>query len=188
MTKNAKETKSGPGSLPDGLEAKIKEWREIVEWLTPAKDREMELRKEIASTLFHKPEEGTNRLKAGAFEFVLTSKINRTLDEAALDSVMAELPEDSPYRQVGVLIRYKPALVLDGYRAMPEDQKLIFAQALTEEAGAPGLIINDLSPAMDPATSPATPDWPATPTAPEASPAPEEEKPKAKRGRKKKEA
>lgn len=153
-----------PLELPEEFKASIKEWRQLVEWLEAAKKRELELRARIAS-LFTSPKEGVNTLNFSneGLQIKLNYKINRSLDEAALDAVMSELPEDSAYRQIGVLINYKPTLVLSGYRSMPADQLLIFAQAVTEKVGTPEVDIREVDfSALDPATSPNVPDYPAT--------------------------
>lgn len=150
-------------ALTQELQASIDEWTALTKWLEKGKKRELELRNTLAE-LFVEPKEGVNHLHVGGLlDFVLDYKVNRKLDEQVLDTVMSELPEDSPYRQLGVLITYKPQLVLGGYRSLPADQKLIFCQALTETPGTPSLEIKPLkgSPA-DPATAPQTPDWPAT--------------------------
>lgn len=152
---------TAPALTPDQLAAVV-EWQALTEWMEKAKTRELELRNGFAR-LFTEPKEGVNHLlTADGFDLVLDYKVNRKLDVAALDAVMAELPEDSAFRQLGVLIEYKPSLVMKGYRALPDDQKLIFCQALTETAGTPSLEIKRVKTAAeDPATAPAVPDWPA---------------------------
>lgn len=119
--------------------AYVAQWLEIGEQLAALKKKEMQMRKEIFAQLFPKPEEGANAAEFFGIPVTGTHKLNRNLDEAALDAVMAELPEDSPYRQDGVLIKYKAAFVMDTYRAMPEKERKIFEQALKIEEGAPTL-------------------------------------------------
>lgn len=174
-------------ALSPALQDAVDEWQSLTKWLETAKKREMELRTLLVS-IAPKDQltEGTNTVRtADGWEFKIDRRVNRKLDETALDAVMSELPEDSPYRQLGVLVTYKPSLVLGGFRTMPEDQKLIFAQALTETDGAPALVISKpIQEGLDPATAPAIPDWPATNAtgkAAETSP----EKPKRKTAKKK---
>lgn len=147
----------------------IREWKEISEWMEKAKKTEKELREKIAAFFFPKPIEGVNKvlteLDGQQTEIVLDFKINRSLDAAVLDSVMGQLPEDSPYRQADVLITYKPSLVLKGFRTLPDDQRMIFSQALTETPGLPGLHINPVTEGSAPETAPAKADWPAQETA-----------------------
>ena len=174
-------------ALSPALQDAVDEWQSLTKWLETAKEREMELRTLLVSIVSKDQlTEGTNTVRTeDGWEFQINRRVNRKLDETALDAVMSELPEDSPYRQLGVLVTYKPALVLGGFRTMPEDQKLIFAQALTETDGAPALVISKPNvEGLDPATAPAIPDWPATNAthkAAEASP----EKPKRKTAKKK---
>lgn len=160
----AKKQAAAAPALPADILALIAERDEILPWLEKAKARELELRGMIAAQLFPAPTEGVNRIiTEDGYEIVLDHTINRKIDEQALDSVMAELPDDSPYRQVGVLIAYKPQLVLKSYRTMPEEQLKIVQQAIMETDGSPKLIVNRPNPeALDPATAPASPDWPAT--------------------------
>jgi hypothetical protein len=128
------------------LLALIKERDAILLRMKPDADREMEIRKQLASALFPKPEEGSQRLiTADGFEVILTHKVNRKLDEALVDSVMLELPEGCPARELGNLIAYPPKLVMDGYRALPADQLAIVQQMVTETDGAPELKIEPIA-------------------------------------------
>ncbi len=135
------------------LPPEIQEWKQITAWLETAKDREMVIRKKIAAAFFPKPTEGVNRclteLGGLPFEIALDFKITRKLDEAVLDATMGQLPEDSPYRQPGVLIAYKPSLVLKSFRTLPDDQRRIFSAALTETPGAPSLEISEAKGAVN---------------------------------------
>lgn len=134
------------------LPPEIQEWKQIVTWLKTAKEREMVIRKKIAAAFFPKPTEGVNRaiteIDGLPFEIVLDYGIRRKLDEAVLDSVMLALPEDSPYRQPGVLIAYRPSLVLKSFRTLPDDQRRIFSAALTETPESPGVEINEVKQAV----------------------------------------
>ncbi len=127
-------------AIPAALKPALDEWRSLVEWIEKAKPREMELRRTLAEVFFPNPVEGVNRIiTEDGFEFTLEHKINRTIDEAALAPVMAELPESSPFRNPGVLITWKPVLVLGGLRVMPDEERKIFSQAMTEKPGTPSL-------------------------------------------------
>lgn len=138
----AKKQAAPAPALTAELLALIAERDQILPWLEQAKARELELRAQIAAALFPSPVEGANRLfTEDGYQIYLDHKINRNIDEAAIDAVMAELPEGCPARELGFLIRYKPALVMDGYRALPEDQLRIVQQAITETPGSPKLVI-----------------------------------------------
>lgn len=131
-------------TLPAVLEL-VKEREEILRWLKPAQAREMEIRRQLAPYFFPNPVEGTQHIEKDGFEVALKHTITRKVDEAALDSVMPQLPEE--FRNIGVLIKYKPSLVMDGYRALNEDERRVFDQALTIDAGAPALEIRPVQPA-----------------------------------------
>jgi len=121
--------------------AKMKEREQIRSWLKDGKSREMELRKELVSLFVPKPVEGTNNVQGVGFALKVTHKIERALDEAALDAVMAQFPENSPHRLVGNLISYKPTFNLAYYRSMSAEDRKIFDQALTIKDGSPELEI-----------------------------------------------
>ena len=141
-----KEAAAAP-ALTAELLAFIKERATLLERMTKDKEREMELRLYLAKVLVPEPVEGAQRLiTADGYEVCLTHKINRRLDAAMVDDVMAELPEGCPARSIGVLIDYKPSLVLDGYRTLPSDQLAIVQQMITETDGAPDL---DIMPIVD---------------------------------------
>lgn len=132
---------SAPAITAD-LRSLMQERDAILRWLKPAQDRELEIRKHLAASFFPSPTEGINRtVTADGYEVILNHKINRKVDEAAIDAVMMELPEDAPERVPGVLIAYKPTLVLSGYRGLSADKLRIVAQAVTETDGSPELTI-----------------------------------------------
>lgn len=119
--------------------ALVAEREKLLAWLKPAQAREMEIRRQLAPYFFPNPVEGTQHVERDGFEVALKHTLTRKLDEAALSHVMPQLPVE--FRNVGVLINYKPALVMDGYRALNDDQRLIFDEALTISEGAPALEI-----------------------------------------------
>lgn len=128
-----------PAGLSPSVLAKVKQWQETKQNIADAQAFEMTQRKELAALFVPTPTEGTNKVAGFGFEVVLKHKINRTLDVPALDSVMPQLAEE--FRVVGTLIQYKPAFDLAAYKAMPDDQRKIFEQALTIKDGAPDLKI-----------------------------------------------
>lgn len=140
MSKNAVTLINAPTAA---FTAFVEEWKTLDAWLAGAKAREAELRKYIVATILPSDaKEGVNTVQSSdGLEFKVTVKVNRSLDEAALDSVMQALPEDSPWRKQGVLIEFKPRLVLGGFRTLPENQMRIFSKALTETPGMPELEI-----------------------------------------------
>ena len=127
------------------IAAAIVEWRELTDWLAEATKKEKDLRATLAKFFFPAPVEGVNRvctaINGQTLELALDQRVNRKLDAAVLDDVMHQLPEDSPYRIAGTLVAWEPKLVVKGLRTMPDDQRRIFSQALTETPGTPSLEI-----------------------------------------------
>jgi hypothetical protein len=126
--------------------ALVAEREKLLQWLKPAQAREMEIRRQLAPYFFPNPVEGTQHVERDGFEVALKHTLTRKLDEAALSHVMPQMPEE--FRNIGVLINYKPALVMDGYRALNDEQRLIFDEALTISEGAPSLEIKQLVPGV----------------------------------------
>jgi hypothetical protein len=144
-----KEAATAP-ALSAELLALVQERDAILQWLKPAQTRELEIRAQLAASLCPSPVEGVNRiLTADGYEVTVDHKVNRKLDEAALDSVMPAL--DESYRVLGVLVQYKPSIVMEGLRTLPAEQLKIFQQAITETPGTPALTIKKVE------AAPATP-------------------------------
>lgn len=161
---------AAPAFTADQL-ALIAEREEILRWLEPAKVREMDIRKQLAAALIPSPKEGTQRLVTeDGYEVILVHKIKRGIDEAQIDAVMLELPEDSPFRVPGVLIRYKPELVSAGYKGLPADQLKIVQQAITEKDGSPELTIKPVAQPDPQDIAEAAAPLPSPTAAPEAAP------------------
>jgi hypothetical protein len=141
----------------------VEEWRELKSWLAKAKDRESELRTFLSQELFPNASEGTQRKVIGNLEFKMVAKMNRSVDLSALDSILAELPEGSPYRDNywENWISFKPSLNKEEFDKMPEAEKRIASQCITEKPGMPTLEVTELELEKDPTTAPASPDWPA---------------------------
>lgn len=145
---------------PINVAALVAEREQIQQWLKTAQAREMEIRTTLCSHFFSNPKEGTQRIEEAGYVFKLVQPVSRKLDEAALDTIMPQMPEQ--FRQLGVLIKYSAGLVKAGYDALTEQDRKVFDQALTISLGAPQLTIEKAE-AVDPAKAGATPDWPATP-------------------------
>lgn len=129
-------------ALSPEIVAKVQERNKILEWLKKRAAREMELRRDLAAFFVPKPKEGTNRIEGEGYEVKVGHTVSRKLDAASLDAVMVQFPEGHPARVVGNLIQYKPALVLDFYRTLSDEDRKIFDQALTiSDDGAPTLEI-----------------------------------------------
>lgn len=95
-------------------------------------DHEMTLRKVVASHLFPEPAEGTNKVVLpNGVTVKYNHSIKRAVDEAVL-KVNADL-----YKEKGInadnIIRTKFELKVKEWRELSEDQKLVFASAITEK-------------------------------------------------------
>ena len=75
--------------------AKLLEWEAAkaeVLMAKPVIEKEQALRKEVQAMFFPTPEEGTNNFDlAGGYKLKLTYKIDRKVDEGALEAVKEEL-------------------------------------------------------------------------------------------------
>lgn len=120
--------------------ALISEWQRSKNTLELAKSCERQLRDKVISIFFPYLPEGTQTVSGSGYTIKAEGKLTRTLDEAALEAVMPQLPEN--YRVLGQpdsLISYKPAFSMKAYRAMDENSRKIFEQALTIKDAAPSL-------------------------------------------------
>ena len=124
--------------------AKLLEWETAKAEVLLAKpiiEKEQALRKEVQAMFFPIPVEGTNNFElSGGYKLRLTYKIDRKVDEGALEAVKEQL------QSMGVnpdtLIEMKPILVLKAYRGLVQinaDAAKIFEQALTIKPGSPTL-------------------------------------------------
>ena len=146
-----------PALTPE-VKSQISEWSEIKKWLSVAKTRENEIRQALAAFFVPNPKEGTNNVQGEGFAVKLSHTVSRKLDEAALDAVMPQLPEQ--FRVIGNLISYKPTFSLEVYRAMSAEEKKIFEQALTiNEDGTPTLeiVFNESETPAEPAVATVAP-------------------------------
>lgn len=117
----------------------ITNWYNLTRELAQLKEKEMALRKRIASAFFPHPEEGTNTIHlVDKWQLKLQHTITRTLDEAAFDAHKKDfrkmkLPIDELVIQV-------PKFNLKPYRALTDEQRNLFDLALIiKDDGAPTL-------------------------------------------------
>ena len=114
------------------LHAILKDWSEMVAWLSKAKEDEMVLRKQLIEHFFPDPTEGTNKVEYENHIFVFNNQYKRDIDQAVLDSVLEKLPEGTEDK----CIKYKPSLIKKGYDALPAHLKKKFDQALIVKPGS----------------------------------------------------
>ena len=93
---------------------------------------------EIFNSVFTEPKEGVNRVDiANGWKLKADYKYYRNIDEAALPAILKQLPEGSADR----LVKYKPELKVRDYKALTEEQRKIFDEALVIKPGTPSLSI-----------------------------------------------
>lgn len=95
-------------------------------------DHEMDVRKNLAAALFPTPKEGANKVVLSNGIIVkYTHQIDRKLDEGVL-KVNADLYKAAQIN-VDNIIRTKPELRVKEWRELSDEQKLVFADAITEK-------------------------------------------------------
>jgi hypothetical protein len=128
-----------PKWTPEQAQAKMTEWyalrERIVNEVKPLTDAEMALRKDIS--LYFKPdghEEGTINIELGAgWVLRLGYGIDRKYDEAAMTPVFEKLPAELQK----MLIRWKPEVVVDAYKDLPQETRQILDQCVVAKPKAP---------------------------------------------------
>lgn len=116
----------------------IGRWWAIKQKLQMLNFEEKTLRSAIVKHFFPDPVEGTNTQDMPkGWKLKLTHKLERKIDEAALDAVLEKLPEGSRDK----LVRFKPELNKRGYNALHEVQKEIFEEALITKPASPQLTL-----------------------------------------------
>lgn len=123
----------------------LKRWFIQKDELKTLQAAEVLARKELAVHFFPTPREGTNIYEivgdgtVPPYELVMDHKINRTLDEALLNTLGRKLYEDGV--PMDLLIEYKPQLKLAEYRKLNDAQRAAFDALLTSKEGTPTLTI-----------------------------------------------
>ena len=120
------------------LFSKIGRWTQLSQQLAAIKDEEMKLRKELFEECFPSPTEGTATVDMPeGWKLKGTYKLTRSLDEAALPAVIAELHKHKV--STDQLITYKPNLSLSAYRKMDDKWRKVLEQAMEIKPGGPAL-------------------------------------------------
>lgn len=125
----------------------LEQWHHSLQKAIEAKsviEYEQELRKEVAALFFLEPKEGVNNFDLDAgYKLKLTHKIDRKLDEAALDAVKAKLREEFQVNP-DALVVMKPSLDTKAYKGLcltNPDAAKVFDTALTIKPASPTLEI-----------------------------------------------
>lgn len=122
------------------LYSKIGRWNELQSKLASIKDEEMKLRKEIFEECFPSPVEGVATIDMPeGWQLKGTYKLTRSLDEAALPAVIAELHKHKV--STDRLVTYKPNLSISEYRKLDPKWQHVLEQAMEIKPGAPTLAL-----------------------------------------------
>lgn len=114
----------------------LDEWLQLKAELAAIKKREADLRQMLFEGAFPNPVEGTNTVALEDGTIVKgTYKISRNIDEAALPSVLEQMPEAVRDN----LVAYKPSLSVAVYRKLTAEERKTFDQALIIKPGTPTL-------------------------------------------------
>lgn len=119
---------------------KLEQWHQVRAEAAKLAEQEKELRVEIFGIAFPTPEEGSkyNKLDLGdGYMLQGDYKINRRVDEAALDEVRKKMDPVA----FGRLFRFKPDLIKAGLKDISEEQLLIASAAIIAAPGTPSLEI-----------------------------------------------
>lgn len=120
------------------LFSKIGRWTQLQNQLAAIKDEEMKLRKEIFDQCFPAPTEGASTIDMPeGWKLKGTYKLTRSLDEAALPAVIAELHKHKV--ATDQLITYRPNLSVSTYRKLDPKWQRVLEQAMEIKPGAPTL-------------------------------------------------
>jgi hypothetical protein len=122
-------------------------WFNMKAELARLKSAEAMLRSRIFKHYFPTPIEGTNTAELGdgtGAQIKATHVINRDIDEGALDAFsksMKEAGSNQPQLPLGLLVEWKPRLVLKQYRELTEEERNAFDQCLIIKPGSPQMEI-----------------------------------------------
>ncbi len=125
---------------PEVTAEELAQWWNIQEQLGKLKSQEALLRTRIFAHFFKDPREGTNKVPlSDGWQLNATHVINRSIDRAALATLMKEFEEANI--PVAELIEYKPDLKIGAYRQLTEEQRKKFDNALVIRPGTPQMKI-----------------------------------------------
>lgn len=131
------------------LEQSIKEWQQLKDWISTAKEREMLLRTSIVTRLFGAPDANTEGVRKIAKEGEkvnylanITFKLHRTVLEEMIIPTWAEAKLTS--QEAEGLVKYKPELSVSVYKKLPPAKRLIIDKMIVAKPGAPDLQVDIL--------------------------------------------
>src|SRR5210317_628632 len=93
----------------------LEKWQKSKTELLTAQQTERELRAEICEEMLTAKLEGTESFKTDEFKVAATAVLNRSIDQAVLESIWDELTFEEQQ-----CVEYKPKLILGKYRHFEE--------------------------------------------------------------------
>lgn len=112
------------------------QWQDTKAELESLKRKEAQLREILFQGAFPNPVEGVNTITLVDGTIIKgTHKITRNIDEAALSSILEQMPEAVRDN----LVAYKPSLSVAVYRKLTAEERKTFDQALIIKPGTPTL-------------------------------------------------
>ena len=139
-------TFANEGELQKARDEVLNKWYAARQAAAEAKsiiEAEQALRKEVAMLFFLTPKEGVNNYELTAgYKLKLTYKIDRKVEEAAIDMVRKQLEEIGV--SIDPLIEYKPSLSTKEYKSLVQvnaNAAKVFEQCLVIKPASPTLEI-----------------------------------------------
>jgi len=125
------------------VQSLLNEWHTAAAELSTLKIREEQLRRAIFAEAFEQPVPGPgNKVKIGhGMALVAKLPINYRIDQPALEAMRNE----NTIPLIEAVIAYKPSVREGAFKDLSKDERLLFADVITESPGLPSLEIKSAS-------------------------------------------
>lgn len=135
-----------PQVTPEQMYERLQVWFGMADQLGQLRTAEVLARKALASYYFPTPEEGTNRMElGGGFDLKLDHKVNRNVDEAALNALGSDTKALKLIEKLKIpmadLFYQKWELRTGAYRTLNDEQRKFVDGLLDIKEGTPSLSI-----------------------------------------------
>ena len=114
------------------------EYREIQKQAKAIREKEVELRKKIASYLLKGKGEGTHKFDFGDFEVKAVKKMNYSLDDDLLSTLWEDMSNEE--REA---VKFKPSLVIREYKQIEPESRETLDLCVVVKPGMPTISIID---------------------------------------------
>jgi hypothetical protein len=126
------------GRSMENLNELITAWYEAEKNAKAWAEQERDLRQRIVATAFPSPTVGTNKTRIDhGMALIGTVRINYKIDQEELSRCPPELVEK--------IIKLKPSLIESAWKSMTDNERKVFADAITETPGLPALELKPAS-------------------------------------------